>query len=189
MPRTPTTRYGRGELCSVGSRLTIEMILRSLRRWLLELEAMTMPGSTTHSYLFCQIVRGDVPSYAVFEDNASLAFLDHRPLFPGHCLLVPKQHYDTLLELPSTLIAPLFANVQLLAHAVEQGVEAHGSFVAINNRISQSVLHLHIHIIPRRRKDGLKGFFWPRQPYRDEESIQHVQQRLRAAIARLQKER
>jgi len=147
-----------------------------------------MASPTTHPCLFCQIIRGDISSYPVFEDDVSLAFLDHRPLFPGHCLLVPKPHYETLLDLPSPLIAPLFANAQLLARAVEQALEAHGSFVAINNRVSQSVPHLHIHVVPRRRKDGLKGFFWPRQPYRDEEAIRRVQQTLRAAIAQLYKE-
>jgi histidine triad (HIT) family protein len=146
-----------------------------------------MAGSPTHACLFCQIVRGDVPSHTVFEDEVSLAFLDHRPLFPGHCLLVPKSHYDTLIELPAALIAPLFANAQMLAQAVEQGLAAHGSFVAINNRVSQSVPHLHVHIVPRRRKDGLKGFFWPRRPYQDEASMRHIQQLLRTAIAHLQK--
>ena len=147
-----------------------------------------MASPTTHPCLFCQIIRGDSPSYTVFDDDVSLAFLDHRPLFPGHCLLVPKLHYETLLDLPPTLIAPLFGNVQLLARAVEQSLEAHGSFVAINNRVSQSVPHLHIHVVPRRHKDGLKGFFWPRQPYRDEASLWNVQQTLRAAIAQLHKE-
>jgi histidine triad (HIT) family protein len=138
--------------------------------------------------MFCQIVRRKVPSYVVFESDVALAFLDHRPVFPGHCLLVPKIHYDTLLDLPSPLIAPLFTTAQLLAHAVEQGLGAHGSFVAINNRISQSVPHCHIHIIPRRRKDGLKGFFWPRQSYQDADSIKHIQETLRAAVAQRQKE-
>src|SRR5690606_13270722 len=148
-------------------------------------DVSAMASSTTHPCRFCQIIRGDIPGYAVFEDDVSLAFLDHRPLFPGHCLLVPKSHYETLLDLPATLLAPLFVNVQLLARAVEQGLAAHGSFVAINNRISQSVPHLHVHVVPRRRKDGLKGFFWPRQPYRDEESMRYVQQTLRAAIVQL----
>lgn len=134
---------------------------------------------------FCRIVQGAVPSCVVLEDDATLAFLDHRPLFPGHCLLVPKQHVETLSDLPKALIAPLFSQAQLLAQAVEQGLAADGSFVAMNNRVSQSVPHLHIHIVPRRRKDGLKGFFWPRQPYKDEEAMIAVQQTLRATIARL----
>jgi histidine triad (HIT) family protein len=140
------------------------------------------------SCMFCRIIGGEVSSYTVLEDDVTLAFLDHRPLFPGHCLLVPKTHYGTLLDLPAALLTPLMANAQLLARAVERGLEAHGSFVAINNRISQSVPHLHIHVVPRRRKDGLKGFFWPRQPYKDEGSIAAVQQTLRVTIAELRTE-
>jgi histidine triad (HIT) family protein len=134
------------------------------------------------SCTFCRIITGEIASYMVLEDDVTLAFLDHRPLFPGHCLLVPKTHYGTLLDLPTALLTPLMANAQLLARAVEHGLEAHGSFVAINNRVSQSVPHLHIHVVPRRRKDGLKGFFWPRRPYKDEESIVAVQQTLRITI-------
>jgi histidine triad (HIT) family protein len=140
------------------------------------------------SCIFCRIIGGETAGYTVFEDDVTLAFLDHRPLFPGHCLLVPKTHYATLLDLPTALLTPLMANTQLLARAVERGLEAHGSFVAINNRISQSVPHLHIHVVPRRRKDGLKGFFWPRQPYKDEESIVAVQRTLQQAIAQIQAE-
>ena len=118
----------------------------------------------------------------MFEDEVSLAFLDHRPLFPGHCLLVPKEHYETLHDLPRSLIGPLFANVQMLSGAVELGMNADGTFVAINNRISQSVPHLHVHIVPRRRGDGLRGFFWPRQAYRDDDHIREVQEAIREAI-------
>jgi histidine triad (HIT) family protein len=101
----------------------------------------------------------------VFEDELSRAFLDHRPLFPGHVLLVPKAHVETLDDLPQTLIGPLFANVQKLARAVERAMQAEGTFIAMNNRVSQSVPHLHVHIVPRRKGDGLKGFFWPRTKY------------------------
>jgi histidine triad (HIT) family protein len=134
---------------------------------------------------FCKILRGEVQGYAVYEDEVSLAFLDQRPLFPGHCLLIPKQHYETLLDLPSALMAPLFTNVQLLARALEKGLWVEGTFVAVNNRVSQSVPHLHIHIVPRRKKDGLKGFFWPRQSYKDQEHLLKVQSTLRSAIAEL----
>jgi len=137
------------------------------------------------SCAFCKIIRGEVQSYVVFEDEVSLAFLDHRPLFPGHCLLVPRDHHETLADLPTDLITPVFTNVQFLARAVEQSMNAEGTFVAMNNRVSQSVSHLHIHIVPRRKKDGLKGFFWPRQPYKDEDDIKKVQNTLRAAIAEL----
>lgn len=140
-----------------------------------------MPGSCT----FCKIVRGEARAFVVFEDEVSVAFLDLRPLFPGHLLLVPREHYHTLADLPPACVAPLFANVRLLARAVEEGLGAEGSFVAINNRVSQSVPHLHVHVVPRRRKDGLRGFFWPRRRYADEEAIREVQGALRSAIGRL----
>jgi histidine triad (HIT) family protein len=143
---------------------------------------------TTASCTFCKIIRGEVPSSFVFEDDISLAFLDHRPLFPGHCLLVPRDHHETLADLPADLIAPFFTNAQLLARAVQQSMNAEGTFVAMNNRVSQSVPHLHVHIVPRRKKDGLKGFFWPRQPYKDEDEIKKTQNTLRAAIAALKQE-
>ena len=109
--------------------------------------------------LFCCIVDQRVSSSIVFQDDISSAFLDHRPLFPGHCLLVPRKHFETLNDLPTDLVGPFFRNVQLLARAVEVALKAEGSFVAMNNRVSQSVPHFHVHIVPRRKKDGLKGFF------------------------------
>ncbi len=121
----------------------------------------------------------------VFEDSVSLAFLDRRPLFPGHCLLVPREHFETLADLPASLVGLLFQNAQLLERAIEDGLQADGTFVAINNRVSQSVPHVHIHLVPRHRKDGLKGFFWPRQRYQDDAALRQVQETLRAAIARL----
>jgi histidine triad (HIT) family protein len=135
--------------------------------------------------LFCRIVAGDVAAATVFEDDLSLAFLDHRPLFPGHCLLIPKAHYETLADLPEDLIGPLFSNARLLAVAVEQAMQSDGSFVAINNRVSQSVAHLHIHVVPRRKKDGLRGFFWPRQKYESAAEMERVRDTLRAAIVRI----
>ena len=137
--------------------------------------------------LFCKIAVEEVTPPVVFEDELSLAFLDHRPVFPGHCLLIPKQHFETLTDLPENLIGPFFKNVQLLSRAVESAMEAHGTFVAMNNRVSQSVPHLHTHIVPRRRKDGLKGFFWPRQPYKSEEEAESVQEKIRKAVAELSK--
>ena len=121
---------------------------------------------------FCGIAS---QSLIVFEDAISVAFLDHRPLFPGHTLLIPKDHYETLADLPPNLIGPFFANVQKLAIAVERGMQAEGTFVAINNRVSQSVPHLHVHIVPRKKGDGLRGFFWPRQKYRDDDQMRSVQ--------------
>ena len=144
-----------------------------------------MPLVTNPDCAFCKIVRSELQSYNVFEDDITLAFLDKRPLFPGHCLLIPKSHYETLIDLPSSLVAPLFQNAQLLTRAMEQGLQAEGTFVAINNRISQSVPHLHIHIVPRHTKDGLKGFFWPRQHYQDEATILHIQSTLRSTITQL----
>jgi histidine triad (HIT) family protein len=132
---------------------------------------------------FCQIVRGEMPAYVIFEDEVSLAFLDRRPLFPGHCLLIPKAHYPTLIDLPTELVGPLFTTAQLLAGVVELGLQAEGTFVAINNRVSQSVPHVHIHIVPRRKKDGLKGFFWPRQKYESEAAMLEIQQKLRSAVS------
>ena len=134
---------------------------------------------------FCRIIRGEEKASIVFEDGLSLAFLDRRPLFPGHCLLVPKAHYETLADLPASLVGPLFQNAQLLERAIEEGLSADGTFVAINNHVSQSVPHVHIHLVPRHYKDGLKGFFWPRQRYKDEAALRQVQETLRAAIARL----
>ena len=142
-----------------------------------------MEQRTTSACAFCKIANGEVKARIVFEDEVSLAFLDHRPVFPGHCLLIPKAHYETLSDLPETLIAPFFRNAQLLSRAVESAMEAEGTFVAINNRVSQSVPHLHIHIVPRRSKDGLKGFFWPRHPYKSAEDAELVQETIRRTVA------
>jgi histidine triad (HIT) family protein len=132
---------------------------------------------------FCEI--GSHPSFVVYEDDLSIAFLDHRPLFIGHTLLVPKAHYETLDDLPANLVGPFFASAQLLTRAVEQAMAAEGSFVAINNRVSQSVPHLHVHIVPRKKKDGLRGFFWPRLAHPDEEQMKAAQAAIRAALSRL----
>lgn len=140
------------------------------------------------SCLFCGIVNGEVTASIVFEDEISIAFLDHRPLFPGHCLLVPREHLETLTELPTELVGPFFQNAQLLARAVQSALEAEGSFVAMNNRVSQSVPHLHVHVVPRRRKDGLKGFFWPRNKYVDAAQMLAVQKSIQTTIARLVKQ-
>jgi len=126
-----------------------------------------------------------VPALSVFEDQLCMAFLDHRPLFPGHCLLVPRDHHETLGDLPPKLLGPFFSNVQLLTRAVEVALGAEGTFVAMNNRVSQSVPHLHAHVVPRRRKDGLKGFFWPRTKYESENEKLRVQQAIRLAVTTL----
>ncbi|HEX2053288.1 MAG TPA: HIT family protein, partial [Actinomycetota bacterium] len=115
------------------------------------------------SCVFCGIVGRSVPAHIVWEDDHTLGFLDTRPVFPGHTLLVPKQHVETLPELPDELMVPLFAAGRLLAAAVPAAMASDGSFVAMNNNVSQSVPRLHVHVVPRKFKDGLRGFFWPRQ--------------------------
>ncbi len=135
---------------------------------------------------FCNIVRGRVPCFKVFEDDISLAFLDHRPLFAGHSLFIVKSHLETLWDLPESLVGALFSNVQLLSRAVMQGMQAEGTFVAVNNRVSQSVPHFHVHIVPRRKGDGLKGFFWPRGAYKGPEEIEATLRALHSAIAELE---
>jgi histidine triad (HIT) family protein len=132
--------------------------------------------------VFCEIVAGRIAANIVFEDEISVAFLDSRPLFPGHCLLVPREHVETFADLPGGMIGPFFGNAQRLSGAVERGMEAEGTFVAMNNRVSQSVAHLHVHIVPRRKKDGLRGFFWPRAPYVSREAAEDAQGRIVAAL-------
>jgi len=144
-----------------------------------------MSNAANASCLFCQVVNGDLAVRVVFEDQATLAFLDHRPVFPGHSLLIPKQHYETLTDLPENLVEPLFKNTQVLAQAIESAMEAQGTFVAMNNRISQSVPHFHVHVVPRRRKDGLKGFFWPRYPYKSDAEADLIQLAIRKALTKL----
>ena len=140
---------------------------------------------TEENCLFCRIVSGEVAAVVVYEDANTFAFLDHRPLFPGHTLLVPREHYETLADLPATQVGPLFKNAQLLSRAVEAAMEAEGSFVAMNNRVSQSVPHLHVHVVPRRRKDGLKGFFWPRTKYKSDEELEITREKISAKIKQL----
>jgi histidine triad (HIT) family protein len=132
--------------------------------------------------LFCQVVAGEVPAHRVLDDREAVAFLDVRPLFPGHCLLVPRQHHETLADLPEALVGPFFVTARRLSGAVEKAMGAEGSFVAMNNRVSQSVPHFHVHVVPRRRKDGLRGFFWPRQRYADEAEAAAVAERVQAAL-------
>jgi histidine triad (HIT) family protein len=132
---------------------------------------------------FCDIVEGRQAAHVVLEGEHTLAFLDHRPVFPGHTLLVPRRHVVTLPELPDDLLQPLFADARRIAAAMEGGFGADGTFVAMNNRVSQSVAHLHVHLVPRHFKDGLRGFFWPRQRYADDDEAAAVAERLRAALS------
>src|SRR5215468_6576376 len=139
----------------------------------------------TTACTFCRIARGELPAHLVLDEPEVLAFLDRRPVFPGHCLVVPRDHVETLPDLPPELLSPLFLAAQRIARVIEPVMSADGTFVAMNNRVSQSVPHLHVHVVPRRKKDGLRGFFWPRAKYRSEEEQAEVQRAIRAALAPL----
>jgi histidine triad (HIT) family protein len=143
------------------------------------------PAAPDPGCRFCAIVGGEVPGHIVLEDDDTIAFLDNRPLFPGHSLLVPRDHVETLEDLPDRLLGPLFSNARLLARAMTSALGAQGSFVAMNNRVSQSVPHLHVHVVPRTKGDGLRGFFWPRHKYDDEEQAARTADKLRDTIAAL----
>ena len=132
--------------------------------------------------VFCEIVAGRSKAEIVLDEEGVLAFLDVRPVFQGHVLVLPKAHHETLLDLPQETIEPLFAATKRIAKAIEAGLRADGSWVAINNRVSQSVPHLHVHVVPRRKGDGLKGFFWPRVKYGEGE-MEEVGARIRKALA------
>jgi histidine triad (HIT) family protein len=134
---------------------------------------------------FCRIVSGEEQGSVVLDEPHAIAFLDHRPLFPGHCLLIPRRHYETLADLPEEEIGPFFATAQRLARAVPEAMAKPGSFVAMNNVVSQSVPHLHVHVVPRKPKDGLRGFFWPRQKYESDEQMNEARDAIHAALARL----
>lgn len=131
---------------------------------------------------FCGIIAGAAPAHVVLDDGPCTAFLDARPLFPGHTLLVPDVHHETLTDLPLELVEPLFASARRIAAAMEEALGAAGSFVAMNNRVSQSVPHFHVHVVPRNHKDGLRGFFWPRSRYEDDDHAADVAALLRAAL-------
>ena len=132
--------------------------------------------------VFCAIVAGDLAAHLVLEDDDVVAFLDQRPVFKGHVLLVPREHVETLPDLPAALRDGFLAAAQRLATAVVEGLGAQGSFVAVNNTVSQSVPHLHLHVVPRTRGDGLRGFFWPRTKYADAAEQGQYAERLRAAL-------
>lgn len=138
------------------------------------------------SCVFCRIADGEIEAHQVWADDRIMVFLDTSPLFPGHCLVCPRDHVSDLPSLPTDLIQPLFGTAKLVAKALENGFGAQGSLVAINNTVSQSVPHLHVHVVPRRRQDGLKGFFWPRRPYRDRAHLEETAEAVRRAIADLQ---
>ena len=132
--------------------------------------------------LFCRIVTGETPTRTVLETDDLVGFLDHRPVFKGHVLLVPRRHVVTLPDLPAALRDPFLAAAQQLATAMVVGLGAQGSFVAVNNTVSQSVAHLHMHVVPRTKGDGLRGFFWPRTKYSSEDEMREYADRLTAAL-------
>jgi histidine triad (HIT) family protein len=138
---------------------------------------------TSSVCVFCEIGAGRTPAATVLEEDELIAFLDVRPVFVGHVLLVPRAHVPTLAELPPRLFAPLLASTQKIMSAVERALGAEGTFVATNNKVSQSVPHLHVHIVPRKKKDGLRGFFWPRTKYASDEAMRATAESIRAAIA------
>ena len=131
---------------------------------------------------FCEIVDGRAPAEVVLDDGDHLAFLDRTPLFHGHVLVVPRRHAATLVDLDAAELGPLLATVQRVAAAMGPAVGAEGTFVAANNVVSQSVPHLHVHVVPRSRGDGLRGFFWPRHPYEGPEQAAAVAAALRAEL-------
>ena len=127
---------------------------------------------------FCQIIAGEIPAHFVLDTDDVVAFLDHRPLFAGHTLVLPRNHVETLADLPEDRVGPFFRQVQRVEVGVRTAMEAQGSFVAENNVVSQSVPHLHVHVVPRRRKDGLRGFFWPRTRYASDGEMAAVAARI-----------
>lgn len=133
--------------------------------------------------IFCDIVAGTLPGHVVLDDDLVLAFLDRTPLFHGHVLVVPKKHVVTLPELPAADVGPFFERVQRIARVMPAALGAQGTFVAMNNIVSQSVAHLHVHVVPRTKGDGLKGFFWPRKKYGDKGHMADVAALLRQAVS------
>ncbi|TDT33249.1 HIT family protein [Naumannella halotolerans] len=133
--------------------------------------------------LFCSIIAGDVPAETVHRDEHTIAFLDHRPLFKGHTLVCPVRHVDTLLDLEPAAMPALFGTAQRIAAALGDALGCQGTFVAMNNVVSQSIPHLHVHVVPRTKGDGLRGFFWPRTKYADGEAAEYAA-RIRAAVQR-----
>jgi histidine triad (HIT) family protein len=132
--------------------------------------------------LFCRIVEGETPARTVLATPETVGFLDHRPVFKGHVLLVPRRHVATFIDLPDGLRDPFFLAGQQVAAAMVTALGAQGSFVAMNNTVSQSVPHLHLHVVPRTKGDGLRGFFWPRHKYSSEVEMQEYADRLAAAV-------
>ena len=132
--------------------------------------------------LFCDIAAGKLAAHVVYDDAVVVGFLDHRPVFPGHVLVIPRNHHETLADLPAADLPHYFTVIQRIAAKLPEALAAVGTFVAINNKVSQSVPHLHCHVVPRRPKDGLRGFFWPRTKYADEAQMAEVAAKVKAAL-------
>jgi histidine triad (HIT) family protein len=133
--------------------------------------------------VFCEIIAGTVAAHMVLADDVAVAFLDARPVFKGHLLVAPREHAETLADLPASLVGPFFGRVQQVSAVMPAALDCQGTFVAANNVVSQSVPHLHVHVVPRTKGDGLRGFFWPRQRYASDEEAAAYAERLRAALA------
>jgi histidine triad (HIT) family protein len=144
--------------------------------------SLLLPIRLMSECLFCKIVGGELPAAVVLDEPDVIAFLDISPVFPGHVLLIPRQHHVTLTDLPSNLLAVVFGAAQRIATAVQSVMGADGTWVSMNNVVSQSVPHLHVHIVPRKRKDGLRGFYWPRQKYASTDEMVSLAERIAAAI-------
>jgi histidine triad (HIT) family protein len=142
------------------------------------------PRGAAGRCVFCEILSGKLPAHTVFEDERHRVILDHRPLLPGHCLVLTCAHYETLLDVPAAELGPLLAIVQTIAGAMESALGADGSFTAINTRVSQSVPHLHVHVVPRREKDGLfaRGMVWVRKPYESEQAMADMAARIARGV-------
>jgi histidine triad (HIT) family protein len=134
--------------------------------------------------LFCAIAARRVPAEVVLDEPDVVAFLDHRPVFKGHTLVVPREHVVTFPELPARLLVPVMGAAQRVAQGVVDAFDAQGSWVSMNNIVSQAVPHLHVHVVPRRRKDGLRGFYWPRTKYESDAEMAATAEKLRAVLLR-----
>jgi len=143
---------------------------------------MLGPVRVDHGCVFCQVIAGRRGATKIVDDDLVVAFLDTAPVFKGHVLVVPREHHETLDVVPADLLVPLFTTVQRLQRAVMDAVDAKGTFVAMNNVVSQSVPHLHVHVVPRTKGDGLRGFFWPRTKYADAEEYEDYAGRIRSAL-------
>jgi histidine triad (HIT) family protein len=141
-----------------------------------------MPGLGMSGCAFCAIAAGTAPAHVVLDDPEVVAFLDARPVFPGHTLVITREHRDTLLDVDDDEVATLFGAARRVAAAVEAGLGSGGSWVSVNNRVSQSVPHVHVHVVPRTKGDGLRGFFWPRTRYQDDAQAAEIAAKLRAAL-------